>query len=400
MNLKEGYPYWLIKSGLPVNYPKLDHALKTDVLVIGGGISGALSAWYLTMAGVECTVVDARTIGMGSTCASTSLLQYELDKPLSELSKLIGDKKAMKAYNLCYKAIDGLNSLAKKIDFTEIENRNSLYFAANKKDVKLIEEEYKARIKSGLKVDLLNEKDILAHYGFSAPVAILSSQGATTNAYMFTHALHQSAIKKGLKIFDRTNIVSKKYTRSGVQLKTEQGFIIHAKRVINATGYEVTEFINKDIVQLQSTYAFASENIESPNPAWKTGAMLWNTAKPYLYMRLTADNRVIAGGRDENFYDPAARDKLLNKKIRLLAKDFMKLFPSIKLVPEYSWTGTFGSTKDSLPYIGTYDKTPHTYYALGFGGNGIVFSFIAAGMMRDMILGKPNKDTSLFSFTR
>jgi len=400
MNLKEGYPYWLIKSGLPVNYPKLDHVLKTEVLIIGGGISGALSAWFLTMAGVECTVVDARTIGMGSTCASTSLLQYELDKPLCELSKIIGDKKANRVYTMCYEAIDGLNSISKKIKFNEFENHNSLYFAAEKQDINLIEREYKARMEAGIKVELLDKKDIKKLYEFSAPAAILSSQGAITNAYMYTHALHKSAMAKGLKVYDRTRITSKRYKKDGVQLNTKQGYTIHAKKVINATGYEVTEFINKKIVKLQSTYALASENIREPQPVWKTGVMLWNTAKPYLYMRLTSDNRVIIGGRDENFYDPEARDKMLKNKTRLLAKDFMKLFPSIELIPEYSWTGTFGSTKDSLPYIGTYSKTPHTYYALGFGGNGIVFSFLAAEIIRDMILGKPNKDSSLFSFDR
>ena len=94
------------------------------------------------------------------------------------------------------------------------------------------------------------------------------------------------------------------------------------------------------------------------------------------------------------------RDKLIKKKTALLKKDFLKLFPDIELIPEFSWTGTFGSTKDSLPYIGTYDKTPHTYYALGFGGNGITFSVIAAEIITDMIMGKKNKDALLYSFNR
>jgi glycine/D-amino acid oxidase-like deaminating enzyme len=57
---------------------------------------------------------------------------------------------------------------------------------------------------------------------------------------------------------------------------------------------------------------------------------------------------------------------MIDKKTRLLKNDFSKLFPKIDIIPEYSWAGTFGSTKDALPYIGTYAKTPHTFYALGF----------------------------------
>ena len=84
----------------------------------------------------------------------------------------------------------------------------------------------------------------------------------------------------------------------------------------------------------------------------------------------------------------------------MLRKDFSKLFPEVELIPEFSWAGTFGSTKDALPYIGTYKKTPHTYYALGFGGNGITFSVIAAEIIRDMITGKKNKDALLYAFER
>ncbi|HLO38300.1 MAG TPA: FAD-binding oxidoreductase, partial [Lacibacter sp.] len=115
---------------------------------------------------------------------------------------------------------------------------------------------------------------------------------------------------------------------------------------------------------------------------------------------LTKDNRIIIGGRDEEFYNPARRDRLIKKKTAQLKNDFLKLFPAIDFIPEFSWTGTFGSTQDALPYIGTYSKTPHTYYALGFGGNGITFSLIAAHIITDMIKGRKNKDAALYAFNR
>lgn len=87
MNLKSGIPFWLIKNGLLHDYPTLDHSLDTEVVIVGGGISGALSAYYLTEAGIKCAVVDGRSIGQGSTCASTSLLQYEIDVPYANCKK-------------------------------------------------------------------------------------------------------------------------------------------------------------------------------------------------------------------------------------------------------------------------------------------------------------------------
>ena len=400
MNLTTGYPYWLINSGLVASYPKLEKSVKTDIVIIGGGISGALTAYYLTNAGYECILVDARSIGLGSTCASTSLLQYELDTPLSVLSEQIGYQSASRAYRMCSDAIDKIESISKKINFNLFERQNSVYFAAYKKDTKLLKSEFEYRKKAGFQVQLLDDNEIQKSFGFSAPSAILSAQGASTDAYMFTHALLQHSIKKGLEVFDRTVVTKIEYTKHGAVIRLANGFNIDTNKIVNASGYEISEFIDKKIVKLNSTYAIASENIQSHLPVWKDRVLLWNTADPYLYMRLTLDNRVIIGGRDEEFYNTFRRDRLIKKKSALLKSDFSKLFPEIDLIPEYSWTGTFGTTKDALPYIGTYGKTPHTFYALGFGGNGITFSLIAAEILCDLISGKTNKDAMLYSFSR
>ena len=115
MKLSSGYPYSLIRNGLPFSYPKLDKDINTDVLVLGGGISGALTAHYLVQEGIECTLIDARTIGLGSTCASTALLQYEIDVSLHQLIDMIGEKPAVRSYKLCELAVKKLAVLAKKV---------------------------------------------------------------------------------------------------------------------------------------------------------------------------------------------------------------------------------------------------------------------------------------------
>lgn len=398
MDLKSGYPFLLIKHGLPFDYTKLEQNLKTDVLIIGSGISGALSAYYLVREGLDCVIVDARTVGLGSTCASTSLLQYELDMPLCELKNKVGLQHAGRAYQLCSEAIDRIEEICREISFKEFNRRNSLYYAAFKKHRLLLKEETTIRKQFGFDVHLLDQSDIEGRYGFSAPAAILSKQGADINAYTFTHALLQAALKMGLRVYDRTRVRSIQYKKNGVILDSENGFKIQAKTVVNAMGYEVQDVI-PGIATLNSTYAICSEQLPVET-IWKNKDLIWNTADPYLYMRATNDHRIIVGGRDEKFYDPIARDKLLKSKSKLLVKDFNKLFPDIKLDPEFSWTGTFGSTPDSLPYIGRHKKFPHTYFALGFGGNGITFSLIAAQIICDLIKGRTNKDAEIFSFDR
>lgn len=400
MDLKSGYPYWLIKNGLPYNYPKLTQNIQTDIAIIGGGISGALCAYELTASGIQCLVVDARTIALGSTCASTSLLQYELDKPLYQLRSLIGNRNAERAYILCGEAIDHLKKISTAVGCQAFEKKQSLYYAAYKKDTILLKHEYEARKAAGFNLEFLGEQEIAKQFGFEAPAALLSQKGACVDAYSFTHNIHQHNIGKGCPVYDRTCITQIAYQKRGVKLTTADGFTISASKMINASGYEIEHFISKKIVTLHATYAFASENIPGRGEFWKENAMIWNTANPYLYMRTTNDRRIIVGGRDEAFYNPILRDKLLKKKTKQLTHDIGILFPNIPVVPEFSWTGTFGITRDALPFIGRYQKFPNTYFALGFGGNGITFSSIAAQLIRDRIKGIHNTDLDLFKFER
>jgi len=162
----------------------------------------------------------------------------------------------------------------------------------------------------------------------------------------------------------------------------------------------VVDFISKPIVKLTSTYAIASEAFNSPIKLGKNDALIWNTAKPYLYLRSTNDNRIIIGGRDEEFFSHIKRDNLIPQKSKDLQKDFQKIFPSIPFKTEFSWAGIFGSTKDGLPYIGAYRKLMNSFFALGFGGNGITFSQVAGEIIASLIRGKKNKNANIFSFER
>jgi glycine/D-amino acid oxidase-like deaminating enzyme len=400
MNLSAGYPLDLIRSGIPYDYPKLDVNAKAEVVIMGGGISGALVAFYLVKAGVECMLVDGRTIGFGSTCASTSLLQYEIDKPLSALSKQIGDYNAQRAYHLCGKAINDLEKITREVHHPGFQFCNSIYFAALKKDKAFLKEEFEARKHAGFDVKWMEASELKSSYGLVSHGAIISSLAAQTNVYTLTHDLLQYCIKKGMTVYDRTKIRKINHHRKGVSLTTEEDHMISCGKLVYATGYESVKYINKKIVQLSSTYATAGEQFADGDLVVNESLLFWNTADPYLYTKFTDDKRVIAGGRDEAFTSTLKTDALIKKKSYLLARDLQHYFPTLPFKKEFSWTGIFGSTKDGLPFVGRYNALPNGFFALGFGGNGITFSVVAAQLILDMISGRKNADLDLFSFER
>jgi glycine/D-amino acid oxidase-like deaminating enzyme len=399
LDLQSGYPYSLVRYGLPYNYPRLDRSLNTDVIVLGAGISGALTAYHLSKAGIPAVVLDGRTIGLGSTCGSTSLLQYEIDVPLTELKEKIGEKQAAMAYILCHRSIGQLEQICHKLKFPLFEKKHSLYLASYKKDKVLIEKEYAARKALGFEVEYWEEDKIKKRMGFSSPGAIYSHTAAQTDAYMLTHALHQHNIKKDIAVFDKTAALDITHQRNGVTVETTEGYKVKAKFLVIATGYEAIRYIKEPLIKLNSTYAVVSEALPQEE-TWYQDCLIWETKDPYLYMRKTSDNRILVGGRDEEFYNPSRRDKLIAKKAKELERDFSHKFPSISFIPEFRWTGTFAATDDGLPFIGNHPKMPHTLFALGFGGNGITFSQIAAEMITDIITGKKNKAAAIFAFGR
>ena len=129
-------------------------------------------------------------------------------------------------------------------------------------------------------------------------------------------------------------------------------------------------------------------------------ALIWETARPYFYLSTTCDRRCIIGGYDEPFRAPVARDRLLTRKTAALERKFRQWLPRIPLERATSWAGTFAETEDGLPFIGRHRAQPDTWFALGYGGNGITFSLIAAEIIRAEILGRVDSDAPLFGFDR
>jgi glycine/D-amino acid oxidase-like deaminating enzyme len=164
-----------------------------------------------------------------------------------------------------------------------------------------------------------------------------------------------------------------------------------------ATGYETRELLPKNIVRFQSTYAFVSEPIANLN-WWQDHSLIWGTGDPY--MRTTNDRRVLVGGKDDSVLNSQRRDRQVNRKTGELIRRFHSVFPSVSIEPAFAWAGVFGSTKDGLGYIGKHPSFPNAYFALGFGGNGITFSQIAARVITDLFTGTQNPDAKVFAFER
>jgi glycine/D-amino acid oxidase-like deaminating enzyme len=401
MDLLSSRPFWPILDGLPAAFPALERDIRCDVAVIGAGVTGAFVASHLAEAGIDTVVLDRREVAHGSTAGSTSLLQYELDVPLYRLARRFGPEFAVRIYRRCREAIGAVGRIAARWQIDcGFAPRKSLLLASRAAHISGLQQEYAARCDAGLNVEWWSRAELRAASTLPHPAAIYSHDAAQVDAYRLTYGMFVAAQKAGARIFDRTAVTQRRFHARGVVLRTKSGAMVRARRLVIAAGYEADAFLPQKVTALHSTYALVTEPLES-FPGWPAErALLWETARPYCYLSTTHDGRCIFGGYDEPFRDPAARDRLLARKTVALERKLRQWLPRIPLQTATSWAGTFAETECGLPYIGRHPEVPDTWFALGYGGNGITFSLIAAEIIRAEMVGRPDADAPLFGFAR
>lgn len=400
MRLRTFESFWLLKNGLKYCYPSLQHSLDAEIVVIGGGITGALTAHALINEGFDVLLLDKRDIGQGSTAATTSMLQYEIDVPLHQLAEMIGEENAAQAYRAGIAALNNLDQIMAKTKLNcSYEAKQSIYMAHHKKAIPDLHKEFLIRKKHQLDVAWLTDKELAENYGLVSPGAILSQHAASVDAYAMAHELIAFNVQRGLKVYDQVEIDEIQTGDPSPWIRLQNGGLVRAKKLIFCTGFESTQMLKESIADLFYTYACISEqDCVFPEPLQKM--LVWDTANPYLYMRSTPDRRLLIGGEDSSNNIPFFQQKIKERKSAKLMAKLKKLLPDVAFTEDFSWGGTFGSTKDGLPYIGKSPEHEHALFVLGFGGNGITFSIQAMEIIPALLKGETHPLAALYRFGR
>lgn len=400
MDLKSGYPWWAVKNGLIASFPRLEADLHCDVAIVGAGITGALVADELARHGHGVVVLDQRDVGWGSTAAITALIQYELDVPMTELARRHGEANAALAYLACQEAIDVIAERARTLGEVGHARQRSLYVASRPWHVKALQDECALRRRHGIAVSWLGRPRVREEFGLKVPGALLSPQASRVDPYRFASSLLRSVRARGGRVFDRTHVEHLARCRRGVRLETPRG-VVEARHVVMATGYAAQRHVPQVLAANRSSYAFVSDPLDRAALGRFATTLFWESARPYLYFRSTPDHRLIVGGLDDRVDVPARRDARVLAKARRLCRRARTLLPDLELQPAFAWAGTFAETRDGLPWFGRHPATPRgLLQAMAYGGNGIVFGAIGAGLLRAAIEGRRHPLTRLFGFSR
>ncbi|NEI73211.1 FAD-dependent oxidoreductase [Rhizobium lusitanum] len=367
-----------------------------DVIIVGAGISGALMAHSLVGKGLRILMVDRRAPVKGSSLASTAMIQHEIDIPLHVLQKSMGVANAQRVWRRSASAVEQLAQIVRDLDVKcSFQRKKTLFLAGKEYGARALKAEVEARTEAGIGAQLLSAAILRERFQIDRTAAIDSTISASANPAQLTAGILRNAVILGTEIVSGVEIKDVRVFDEDVVLSTSQGALLSARHVVFCTGYEFLEWFANKRQKVISTWALASRpNIKRPE--WLDRYLVWEGSDPYLYFRSTPDGRVILGGEDESVEEAYKDQAKRERKTKVLVEKLADLTGIAIGEPQFEWSAAFAVTPDGLPMIGNVPHMKNVFVTMGYGGNGITFSQIAAELISGEILGHHDADWDLF----
>ncbi len=357
---------WSANSHIP-SFPTLPKDIKTDVLIIGGGMAGVLCAYELKNRGIDCVLVEADRICSGITKNTTAKITSQHGFIYDKITKKFDTENAHKYLRANENAVKKYREICKNAD-CDFEDKDNIVYCVD--NCKKVEKELMALEKIGYKTQI--------EYKLPVPIGIAGAIRFKNQA-QFNPLKFVSHIVKDLNIYENTKVME---IRDNVAI-TNRGNI-KAENFIVATHFP---FMNKYGGYFVKMYQHRSYVI-AIDRACDIDGMYVDEAKTGMSFR-NAENLLLIGGGDHRTGKQGGSYNELRRFIKTH-------YPDNKEV--YHWATQDCMTLDGLPYIGEYSKnTPNIYVATGFNKWGMTASMAAADILSDLLSGKKNDYAELFS---
>ena len=395
MEYVKGKPYFCFAEQKIKQYKYLEDNIKCDVLIIGGGIDGAIANFYLSQ-NFDVVLVDKGRFGMACTSCATALLEYQLDDYASDLREYMTDDEIVMAYKMGLDSIKKIESFIKNYgNKCNFALRPTFLYTNSFFSVSKLKEEFYFRNKHGFDCCLYESDN--NPFPFPIKCGIYAKNGGCEfNPYLFTNMMIENSNNQN-NIYENTNIKQLIKTQDGYIAVTNFGEKIYCKKIIIATGFNWEVLGQSDLCERFMTYSIVTSPLE--NFLWKDKALIHDATSPYHYLRTLPDKRIIFGGEDSPFKEQPINEKKCNKKYDKLEKDLFKFFPEIKdkVNIDYKFCGCFGTTPNNLGLIGKSKIDDNILLFISCGANGIINAMAGAKVIEDILTNKYNPLIKIFS---
>ena len=424
--------YWINSEKNKEKYNKVEKNIETDICIIGGGITGISTAYYLTKENLKVTVLDMGKIGFQTTGNSTAKITSQHGLFYKDLKDSKGEDFARLYYDANEDAIKNIKKIVEKEKIQcDLECQSAYVLAANREEVQKVKDEVEVVRGFGGHAEYLEREDIDKNLLVLNPLAAIRFKNqAQFNSYKYTIELAKICKNLGANIYENTKVVDVRDEKDYYYLETEDGYKIKAKYLVITTKYPI---INIPGFYFMKMYQSTSYGISIPVKEKLFDGMYITSTNPKVSLRMAkVDNNIIKDVVDGNIENYAKQDKENRKRVKEkqnskidneyvlivvgadhktgektdLSNSYKKLeniakqiYPQGKV--ENYWNTEDCITLDKIPYIGKYSNIwENAYVATGFNKWGITTSNIAANIITDMIIGRKNRYEDIFISTR
>jgi glycine/D-amino acid oxidase-like deaminating enzyme/nitrite reductase/ring-hydroxylating ferredoxin subunit len=387
MTSRDGNRTSLWQTTAPRYKPKsIPASHEYDVAIAGAGISGITLGLLLQEAGLRCIILEAQTIGFGTTGGTTAHLNTLLDNPYSHIIRDFGLEKAKKVAEATRSAIELVKENIQRFNIEcGFEEVPGFLYAQTEDQVKELEKIYDACREVGL--DIFWATDIPVPVPFKKAMRV--ERQAKFHPLQYIFELAKAFEASGGVIMEQTRVMSSK-SENGIQIETTSGEFA-ARSLVYAT--HIPTGIN--LLHLRCSpyrsYAMAVrlENNNYPD------ALAYDMYDPYHYYRtqeINGEKFLIVGGDDHR----TGEEPNTNGCFLKLESHVRSHFNVAEI--SHQWSSQFFEPADGLPYIGHLPGNPQdVYVATGYGGNGMTYSHVAALVLKSILLKQESPYTDLFN---
>ncbi len=360
---------WEKTAALP-RFERLNGDLKTDVLIIGGGMAGILCAWFLQQAGVDYALVEAETLCSGITKNTTAKITAQHGLIYRRLIREFGPDAAAQYLRANEEALRQYRALARRID-CDLEETDSYVYSLD--DRRKLEQELRA----------LEALGVPAEFTETLPLPFAVAGAVKFPGQAQFHPLKLvAALAGGLRIYEHTKVRE----LAGTTARTGRGCIT-AQKVIVATHFP---FLNKHGSYFLKMYQHRSYEIALQNAPAFCGIYV-DESKKGMSFRRYGDLLLVGGGGHRTGKKGGGWQEL---------RDFAaRYYPNA--VERYHFAAQDCMTLDGAPYIGPYSaRAENLYVATGFQKWGMTTSMVAAKILSELVQGRPSPYPGVFSPSR
>ena len=385
------------------SFPRYRGERTADIVVVGGGLTGCVTAHACAAAGLTTILLERDRVGLGATTRSAGLLTPDPGPTFREIAGAHGARAALRVFESWRRgALDGAAAIRRLGIKCQLEPRGVIV-AGRREDEKEMRRECEARRKAGLDVSWLKPRQLQSGMTFEAAAGMRMRDGFAIDPYRACAGFAAAAAKRGALLFEHSTVKKIRFTRKVADVVADRG-TIRTKAVIIATGTATPLFspLRRHLTRREKYFAL-TERIPAAirRQLGYSGVVLSDVRVPPHRVCWPSGERILVAGADQDETPERKRPEILVQRTGQLMYELSTMYPAMSgLQPEFGWEASYGESADRLMYIGAHRNYPHHLFAFGGQPDNLTGAFVAARILLRAVQQTPDSADEVFSWTR